>query len=292
MVTIQSPDHFIVVHYTGEQTYHLEESWVRINHAHPPPRDVVTLLEHSAHPTVQGIAKVCLCVCACMCMCLCACVCMCNVYGCVYLIVASLPQTMLSSPDAMLGECVSSSCLSRRVRISLDILEEHITSSSPYFIYCLSGCEVYVLTLKSSYPPLFPPTPGSSYPWLLPPLAPPTPGSTHSQDTGTLLQQIQYYQLVDIALMQSTGYPVHVDIEGFVDRYGSPLLSEGSLPMTADTCTRILKSTDLDNWCVGRTQVFLKPWHVPQLEERLNILNRSAQTVQNGVYLLYPTPQF
>lgn len=177
---------------------------------------------------------------------------------------------MCGPPDLMLGECVSSLSLSRRVRISLDILEEHITSSSPHFIYCLCPSEV----CESSHPP------DSTHLCLHPSLTPPL--WLLPQDSGDILQQVQHLQLVDIALMQSTGYPVHINIEEFVERYANAILCEASLPMTADTCTRVLEHADLTQWCVGRSQVFLKPWHVDQLEEQLSLRVHSNTMMQNG----------
>ena len=83
--------------------------------------------------------------------------------------------------------------------------------------------------------------------------------------------------------MQSTGYPVHISIEEFVDRYASAILHDATLPMTAHTCTRVLSHADVQQVCVGRTKVFLKPWHVDQLEALLKLRIQSAKMMQNGI---------
>lgn len=74
-----------------------------------------------------------------------------------------------------------------------------------------------------------------------------------------MLAQLQQFRILDTALIQSCGYPVHIEMTRFVNRY-SPLLMEGKGPAIASrdisTITQaVLSKRNLSDYRVGNIQV-------------------------------------
>ena len=74
-----------------------------------------------------------------------------------------------------------------------------------------------------------------------------------------MLGQLQQFQILDTALIQSCGYPIHLEHDRFVERY-SPLLleSRGVLKDERDlktVCQAVLKKTKITDYRIGNSQV-------------------------------------
>ena len=75
-----------------------------------------------------------------------------------------------------------------------------------------------------------------------------------------MLAQLQQFRILDTALIQSCGYPVHIEMPRFVSRYSS-LLMEGQGSSSMDhrdisaTTQAVLTKRSLSDYRIGKTQV-------------------------------------
>jgi len=87
-----------------------------------------------------------------------------------------------------------------------------------------------------------------------------------------VLEQLQTMSLVDITLLQSRGFPVHMTFAEFSKRYDTILVAPcdhhgdryaallfGTEHTTGgtdeETCYKIIANARLEGWCTGKTQV-------------------------------------
>ena len=80
-----------------------------------------------------------------------------------------------------------------------------------------------------------------------------------------MLAQLQHFRVLDTALIQSCGYPVHLEHGAFAERYSSILIGDrGSSAKDGpkDVCEAILSHMNLTDYKIGNTQV--KKLHAPK----------------------------
>ena len=107
------------------------------------------------------------------------------------------------------------------------------------------------LSSPSPPPPLPPPSPPPPPPFL--PLSSPSQGGEF--DGGLVLHQLQQLRVLDTALIQSCGYPVHMSYSTFTQQYGVLLLRGTHLQASRETCQHVLETTRLEEWRLGKSQV-------------------------------------
>lgn len=74
-----------------------------------------------------------------------------------------------------------------------------------------------------------------------------------------MLAQLQQFRILDTSLIQSCGYPVHIEMKSFVERY-SPLLMEGRDKAQRDlptVCQAVLNKRNVSDYRIGNSQVLI-----------------------------------
>ncbi|XP_078537714.1 myosin-IIIb [Lissotriton helveticus] len=88
-----------------------------------------------------------------------------------------------------------------------------------------------------------------------------------------VLVQLRYTGILETVRIRRQGYSHRILFDEFIKRYYYlAFKAHGSPPVTKENCTAILKAARLDNWVLGKTKVFLKYYHV----EQLNLLLREV----------------
>lgn len=191
-------------------------------------------------------------------------------------ILFSLQSVVDHSPDLLLGDSPSSCSLSDRVRWGMKALTNWITTSHPHFVLCIAPTTQQVTLFPSEENtcnlisttqslvglykglffsfPFFSLSSASPLPLLLPlPLSSPSQGGEF--DGGLVLHQLQQLRVLDTALIQSCGYPVHMSYSTFTQQYGVLLLRGTHLQASRETCQHVLETTRLEEWRLGKSQV-------------------------------------
>lgn len=71
-----------------------------------------------------------------------------------------------------------------------------------------------------------------------------------------MLSQLQQFKILDIALIQSCGYPVRLKHSNFLKVYGALFVEDGSQVLSnVEKCFHILDVANLKEWHVGKTMV-------------------------------------
>lgn len=71
-----------------------------------------------------------------------------------------------------------------------------------------------------------------------------------------MLSQLQQFKVLDIALIQSCGFPIRITHSNFLKNYGALLVGDDKETLSAaDKCVGILDSANLKEWYVGKTMV-------------------------------------
>lgn len=75
-------------------------------------------------------------------------------------------------------------------------------------------------------------------------------------DRGYMLAQLQQFRVLDTALIQSCGYPVHLDHAHFVERYSSLMIgNQGLLNDHVSVCRAVLQNLSFTDYRIGNSQV-------------------------------------
>ncbi|XP_060048311.1 myosin-IIIa [Erinaceus europaeus] len=92
-------------------------------------------------------------------------------------------------------------------------------------------------------------------------------------DRDKVLLQLRYTGILETAKIRRLGYSHRILFANFIKRY-QVLCYKWSEdpPVSSDTCATILEKAGLDNWALGKTKVFLKYYHV----EQLNLMRKEA----------------
>ena len=96
--------------------------------------------------------------------------------------------------------------------------------------------------------------------------------------------QLSYTGMLETCRIRREGYSYRPSFDMFMERFG--LLAYGpaqNIHASRDTCEKVLQVSQLQKWLIGRTKVFLKYWHVEQLDKQLRRFDNAAVTVQKWV---------
>ncbi|XP_025252716.1 myosin-IIIa [Theropithecus gelada] len=92
-------------------------------------------------------------------------------------------------------------------------------------------------------------------------------------DKEKVLLQLRYTGILETARIRRLGFSHRILFTNFIKRYHVLCYkSSEQPPMSPDTCATILEKAGLDNWVLGKTKVFLKYYHV----EQLNLMRKEA----------------
>ncbi|XP_073085332.1 myosin-IIIa-like isoform X2 [Manis javanica] len=92
-------------------------------------------------------------------------------------------------------------------------------------------------------------------------------------DKDKVVQQLRYTGILGTARIRRLGYSHRILFANFIKRYHILCYKwNEEPPVSPDTCTAILEKAGLDNWALGKTKVFLKYYHV----EQLNLMRKEA----------------
>ncbi|XP_067909461.1 myosin-IIIa-like [Heterodontus francisci] len=100
-------------------------------------------------------------------------------------------------------------------------------------------------------------------------------------DQEKVLVQLRYTGVLETARIRRQGYSHRILFAIFIERYY--MLAFKSIeepPVSPDICVAILEKAKLDNWVLGKTKVFLKYYHVEQLNLMMKELTDRIVLVQ------------
>ncbi|XP_019387386.1 PREDICTED: myosin-IIIa isoform X2 [Crocodylus porosus] len=88
----------------------------------------------------------------------------------------------------------------------------------------------------------------------------------HKFDKEKVLVQLRYTGILETARIRRQGYSHRILFSNFIKRYSLICYkTNADPPVSPETCAAILEKAHLDNWVLGKTKVFLKYYHVEQL---------------------------
>ncbi|XP_004404052.1 PREDICTED: myosin-IIIa [Odobenus rosmarus divergens] len=92
-------------------------------------------------------------------------------------------------------------------------------------------------------------------------------------DKEKVLLQLRYTGILETARIRRLGFSHRILFSNFIKRYHVLCYKwNEEPPVSPDTCAAILEKAGLDNWALGKTKVFLKYYHV----EQLNLMRKEA----------------
>ncbi|XP_029102132.1 myosin-IIIa isoform X1 [Scleropages formosus] len=85
-------------------------------------------------------------------------------------------------------------------------------------------------------------------------------------DREKVLVQLRYTGILETAKIRRQGYSHRILFANFIKRYAILTFRANEEPtISPETCAAILEKAKLENWVLGKTKVFLKYYHVEQL---------------------------
>ncbi|XP_051969899.1 myosin-IIIa-like [Xyrauchen texanus] len=85
-------------------------------------------------------------------------------------------------------------------------------------------------------------------------------------DREKVLIQLRYTGILEMAKIRRQGYSHRILFSNFIERYSILAFRVNEEPaVSPETCATILEKAKLENWVLGKTKVFLKYYHVEQL---------------------------
>lgn len=105
-------------------------------------------------------------------------------------------------------------------------------------------------------------------------------------DDECVADQLKCTRMLETAYMRRGGFAVRFTFREFIAYYGWLVTRHGNTAPTADSCRKILTSSKLHDYEIGKTKVFLKYWHIDVLNERLAVLHKAAIMIQKGKLIL------
>ncbi|TRY58515.1 hypothetical protein DNTS_004926 [Danionella cerebrum] len=95
----------------------------------------------------------------------------------------------------------------------------------------------------------------------------------HKFDREKVLIQLRYTGILETAKIRRQGYSHRILFNNFIERYSILVFRATEEPaISPETCAAILEKVKLENWVLGKTKVFLKYYHV----EQLNLMVRQS----------------
>ncbi|XP_040208473.1 myosin-IIIa isoform X2 [Rana temporaria] len=95
-------------------------------------------------------------------------------------------------------------------------------------------------------------------------------------DREKVLVQLRYTGILETARIRRQGFSHRILFANFIKRYYLiSFKSHEDPPVSPECCSAILEKANLDHWVLGKTKVFLKYYHVEQLDRMIkSIVNR------------------
>lgn len=147
--------------------------------------------------------------------------------------------------------------LASRLKQTTQSLMELVTTSRPHFVLCLSPHSIRTDKVESliqsaklhQHIPSF-----KHFPTLL------SLNQVTDIDCDYMLAQLQNFRVLDTALIQSCGYPVHLEYGAFAERYSPILIGDRGSVKDGNghkaTCETVLSHMNLTDYKIGNTQVW------------------------------------
>jgi myosin-3 len=99
-----------------------------------------------------------------------------------------------------------------------------------------------------------------------------------------VLKQLKYTGLLETTRIRREGYPSRLTFEEFLSRYRFIAFpSILTLKNNGNDCAHVLQVAHLQDWCVGKTKVFLRYYHPETLYQVLEEKISKVTTVQKMV---------
>lgn len=133
-------------------------------------------------------------------------------------------------------------------KTSLGILMERMTAANPHFIRCIK---------------------------------PNTEKVCNRFNLSYVREQLVYTGVLETTRIRREGYAVRIPFADFVERYKLVLYTT-DLPTNEASCRQILRRSQLKEWQIGRSKVFLKYWHTEKLGEQLQKAQEAVITIQKS----------
>ncbi|CAL9698193.1 unnamed protein product [Knipowitschia caucasica] len=100
-------------------------------------------------------------------------------------------------------------------------------------------------------------------------------------DREKVLLQLRYTGVLETAKIRRQGYSHRILFANFIKRYFILAFNANEEPAaTPETCAAILEKAKLENWAMGKTKVFLKYYHVEQLNLMVQQTTRRVVLLQ------------
>ncbi|XP_044131071.1 myosin-IIIb-like [Bufo gargarizans] len=131
-------------------------------------------------------------------------------------------------------------------RRSLGVLMEKMYAASPHFIRCIKPN-------REKQPGVFQP--------------------------DEVLNQLRYNGLMETLRIRRDGFSWRPSFQDFVGQFGILLLTP-EVPVSRDSCVRILQRVQLSGWQCGTSRLFFKYWHQDEMMQNLLRLRDAAITIQ------------
>ena len=105
--------------------------------------------------------------------------------------------------------------------------------------------------------------------------------------------------MLETTRIRREGFSYRPTFAEFMERFGLLAFSPtAKVTASTATCERVMKVSGLQGWLMGKTKVFLKYWHVEQLDKQLRVFQNNAVVLQqiargflarryDSVYVLY-----
>ena len=100
-------------------------------------------------------------------------------------------------------------------------------------------------------------------------------------------KQLRYTGMLETTRIRKEGYAFRPTFGDFLHRYkvlGFPFSSNP--PATAASCSQVLQKAGLQGWQVGKTKVFLRYFHMDELNEKFLPFPLAAQKLTKGQLLI------
>ncbi|XP_065915839.1 myosin-IIIb-like [Dysidea avara] len=137
---------------------------------------------------------------------------------------------------------------------SLQVLIEKMNQANPHFVHCIKPNH-------SKVPNKF--------------------------DDKYVTTQLSCTGMLETTRIRKEGYAIRLTFEEFVERY-KYLAAQVTMASTAANCRKILMTTKLEGYQIGKSKIFLKYWHVDRLIQLLEAVHKAADMTEKQTDLHTP----
>ena len=98
-------------------------------------------------------------------------------------------------------------------------------------------------------------------------------------DDKYVTTQLSCTGMLETTRIRKEGYAIRLTFEEFVERY-KYLAAQVTMASTAANCRKILMTTKLEGYQIGKSKIFLKYWHVDRLIQLLEAVHKAADMTE------------